>query len=322
MHNYLNDLNEVQQEAVKDINGPSLVVAGPGAGKTRVLTYRIAYLLSLGFKANSILALTFTNKAANEMKERIAKLVGSNLSRNLWMGTFHSIFAKILRFEGHHLGYPTNYTIYDTLDSKNLIKSIIKDLNLNDQIYKANEVLNRISSAKNNLITAQSYLNNTQITEKDKNIGKSRIADWELFGKKIHVGFPEGMIFRFILEKMDEEKDRFSLEDDPLFVVLKRIVIEDGEKIDEMSASELYVKLGAAAEDLRMKNFQRKYQSPISLGKRLGNVQDELLRAFDFEITKGSSNIKLYSFSPKRDLEMEEYAEQQDDYEWEPGANG
>jgi len=152
--------------------------------------------------------------------------------------------------------------------------------------------------------------------------GKSRIADWELFGKKIHVGFPEGMIFRFILEKMNKEKDRFTLEDDPLFVVLKKIVIEDGEIIDEMSASKLYVKLCSVAEDLRMKNFQRRYQSPIALGKRLGNVQDELLRAFNFEISKGSSNVKLYSFFPKRDLEMEEYAEQQDDDEWEPGYDG
>ncbi|MFC2138443.1 ATP-dependent helicase [Bacteroidota bacterium] len=174
---FLNDLNEAQQKAVVDTEGPSLVIAGAGSGKTRVLTYRIAYLLSKGVKPNSILALTFTNKAAREMKERIGKLVGEDMAKYLWMGTFHSIFARILRIESEKLGYPSSYTIYDTIDSRSLIKKIIKDLNLNDKVYKVNEVHARISSAKNNLISPQAYGSNSQINEYDRTTRKPQIAD-------------------------------------------------------------------------------------------------------------------------------------------------
>ncbi len=177
MPNYLNDLNQIQQEAVKNINGPCLVIAGAGSGKTRVLIYRIAYLLSSGIKANTILALTFTNKAANEMKERISKLVGADNAKYLWMGTFHSIFARILRFEAAHLEYSSNYTIYDTSDSLNLIRTIIKELDLDPETYKANNVLKSISSAKNNLITAAAYANNHQLIERDRKYRKPEIAN-------------------------------------------------------------------------------------------------------------------------------------------------
>ena len=173
---YLEELNNVQREAVKNVKGPELVIAGAGSGKTRVLTYRIAHLLTLGVYSNSILALTFTNKAAKEMRERIVSLVGSDAARNLWMGTFHSIFSKILRIEAEKLGFTSNYTIYDTADSKSLIKSIVKDLHLDEKEYQANLVLNRISSAKNNLITAESYKSNTQIIERDKSTKKPEIA--------------------------------------------------------------------------------------------------------------------------------------------------
>lgn len=165
---FLNELNKAQREAVVNYKGPTLVIAGPGSGKTRVLTYRIAYLLNEGVPAGSILALTFTNKAAKEMKDRVKQIVGFEKARALWMGTFHSIFAKILRFESKHLGYPSNYTIYDKVDSKNVIKSVIKDMYLDDQVYKANDVLNRISAAKNSLITAQAYDNNPELKERDK----------------------------------------------------------------------------------------------------------------------------------------------------------
>ncbi len=168
MQAYLEELNEVQREAVENINGPVLVIAGAGSGKTRVLTYRIAHMLHLGKHPASILALTFTNKAAREMKNRIAKIIGEKAAQYLWMGTFHSIFAKILRFESKAIGYPASFTIYDSQDSKNLIKTIVKEIQLDPNIYKPSDVLSRISYAKNNLVTAKSYANNAQITETDR----------------------------------------------------------------------------------------------------------------------------------------------------------
>jgi DNA helicase-2/ATP-dependent DNA helicase PcrA len=166
--NYLNDLNEVQKEAVINSDGPALVIAGAGAGKTRVLTYRIAHLLQNGIPAGKILALTFTNKAAGEMKERISRIAGSEIARFLWMGTFHSIFAKILRIEGDRLGYKPNYTIYDSADSKSLIRAIIKELNLDDNVYKPGAIASRISTAKNNLVTASMYAGNSTMHEYDR----------------------------------------------------------------------------------------------------------------------------------------------------------
>ena len=136
--NYLDELNEAQRKAVINIDGPSMVIAGAGSGKTRVLTYRIAHMIHNNIDAFNILALTFTNKAAKEMKERIASQVSENEARNIWMGTFHSIFARILRTESEKLGYPSNFTIYDSQDSKNLIKAIVKELGLDDKIYKPN----------------------------------------------------------------------------------------------------------------------------------------------------------------------------------------
>lgn len=174
---FLNELNNNQKEAVLNTEGPSLVIAGAGSGKTRVLTYRIANLLGKGTPAYQILALTFTNKAAREMQKRIAQLVGTGNASNLWMGTFHSIFSKILRFEADKLGYTSNFTIYDTQDSKNLIKSIIKDLKLDDKIYKPNDVLGRISMAKNNLIVAQVYAQSSRIISADEAARKPKIAE-------------------------------------------------------------------------------------------------------------------------------------------------
>ena len=174
---YLKNLNEAQLGAVTNLKGPALVIAGAGSGKTRVLTYRIVHLLKSGTPPDSILALTFTNKAAKEMKDRIIKVAGYDLSRQLWMGTFHSIFARILRSESKILGYPSDFTIYDTLDSRNLIKTIIKELQLDDKVYKPAEVMRRISAAKNNLITAVAYLNNPEIIENDKRTRKERIGD-------------------------------------------------------------------------------------------------------------------------------------------------
>ncbi len=164
---FIHELNHNQQAAVLNTEGASLVIAGAGSGKTRVLTYRIAQLLSQGVPAYKILALTFTNKAAREMQKRIAELVGSEIAANLWMGTFHSIFSKILRFEAENIGYSSSYTIYDTQDSKNLIKAIVKDLKLDDKIYKPSVILGRISMAKNNLVVAQSYAQSSRILSED-----------------------------------------------------------------------------------------------------------------------------------------------------------
>jgi len=165
--NYLDELNSVQQEAVKYISGPALVIAGAGSGKTRVLTYKIIHLLANNYKPYQILALTFTNKAAREMKERIGVKIGMQKSSQLWMGTFHSIFAKILRFEAEALGYPSSFTIYDTADSKSLIKSIIKDLHLDDKQYPAGDIYGRISKAKNNMVSAAAYLTNSAYQQAD-----------------------------------------------------------------------------------------------------------------------------------------------------------
>ncbi|MEA1888111.1 MAG: 3'-5' exonuclease [Bacteroidota bacterium] len=166
--NYLSDLNEAQKIAVVNTEGPSLVIAGAGSGKTRVLTYRIAHLLRKGVPAHSVLALTFTNKAAEEMKQRIIDIAGYNNCRYLWMGTFHSIFARILRAESDKLGYPSSYTIYDATDSRSLVRTIIKEMGLDDKVYKPPSVAARISAAKNNLITAQRYASNKAIMERDR----------------------------------------------------------------------------------------------------------------------------------------------------------
>jgi DNA helicase-2/ATP-dependent DNA helicase PcrA len=174
---YLDGLNEAQKQAVLHTDGPSMVIAGAGSGKTRVLTYKIAHLMRKGVDPFNILALTFTNKAAKEMKERIAKITGPSEARNIWMGTFHSVFSRILRSEAEKLHYPSNFTIYDTSDSKSLIKSILKDLGLDDKTYKPGLILGRISSAKNNLLSAAAYCNNTNIQSEDRQMAKPKIGE-------------------------------------------------------------------------------------------------------------------------------------------------
>ena len=165
---YLDELNESQRVAVEHIYGPSMVIAGAGSGKTRVLTYRIAYMIEQGIDPFNIMALTFTNKAAREMTERIGKITGASEAKNITMGTFHSVFSRILRYNADRLGFPSNFTIYDTQDSKSLIKDIIKEFALDDKTYKASGVLSRISAAKNNLISAEAYCNNDEIQGEDR----------------------------------------------------------------------------------------------------------------------------------------------------------
>ncbi len=167
MHDYLKDLNEPQREAVLHRDGPIMIVAGAGSGKTKVLTTRIAHLMANGVDAFNILALTFTNKAAAEMKERVERILGNNEARNLYIGTFHSVFARILRAEADKLGYPRNFTIYDTDDAKSVVKTVVNELGLDDKHYKPNVVYNRISAAKNGLITAAEYINDYAIQQED-----------------------------------------------------------------------------------------------------------------------------------------------------------
>lgn len=174
---YLKELNEPQRAAAAHLEGAMMVIAGAGSGKTRVLTYRIAHLIDNGVDPFNILALTFTNKAAKEMKERISNMIGGNEARNIWMGTFHSIFARILRAESDKIGYPSNFTIYDTQDSKSLLKAIIKEMGLDDKLYKTNIVYGRISSAKNNLISPQAYLKNVEIMAEDKSNARPKLGE-------------------------------------------------------------------------------------------------------------------------------------------------
>ena len=173
----LNDLNESQRKAVEYIDGPSLVIAGAGSGKTRVLTYKIAYLLQQGVKPWSIMALTFTNKAAREMKERIGKLVGQELAQHLYMGTFHSIFSRILRAEAQHIGFTNNFTIYDESDSRSLIKTIVKEMGLDEKVYKPASVHSRISMAKNNLMSAENYARDKELYQADQRAKMPRVGD-------------------------------------------------------------------------------------------------------------------------------------------------
>lgn len=177
MEDYMSQLNEQQRAAVDYIDGPQLVIAGAGSGKTRVLTYKIVHLLAHGYEPWRIMALTFTNKAAREMRQRIECLAGTDTAKQLWMGTFHSIFGRILRINAEKIGYTRNYTIYDTTDSKSLVKSIIKDMGLDDKTYKVSTVMNTISMAKNALISPEDYALDRDLTEHDKNAHRPQMAD-------------------------------------------------------------------------------------------------------------------------------------------------
>ena len=206
----LNDLNDAQRAAVEYIDGPSLVIAGAGSGKTRVLTYKIAYLLSQGMKPWSIMALTFTNKAAREMKERIGKLVGDDLAQHLYMGTFHSIFSRILRAEAEHIGFNNNFTIYDESDSRSLLKAIIKEMGLDDKAYKPAAVHTRISMAKNNLVTAEAYDSDPAILEQNKRakmpaIGKIYVAYVQRCRQANAMDFDDLLMLTFQLFRDHEE---------------------------------------------------------------------------------------------------------------------
>ncbi len=215
---YLEQLNEPQRLAVETTEGPVMIIAGAGSGKTRVLTFRIAHLINKGVDAFNILSLTFTNKAAKEMKERISQIVGPE-ARNIWMGTFHSVFAKILRFEAEKIGYPSNFTIYDTDDSKSLIKTILKEQNLDDKQYKPSTVLGRISSAKNNLISWQAYQQNDDLQAEDRMAQKPAMGKiYEMYAKRCFNSgamdfddllFNTNVLLKNFPEVLDKYQDKF-----------------------------------------------------------------------------------------------------------------
>lgn len=274
--NYLDNLNEAQQLAVVNYEGPSLIIAGAGSGKTRVLTYRIAHLLKNGVPPSSILALTFTNKAAREMKERIADVVGQNTARYLWMGTFHAIFSRILRAESAQIGYPSTFTIYDTQDSKSLLRTIIKSLNLEENTYKPGAIMGRISAAKNSLVLPSGYKQNEAIREADqiariprtaeiyeeyarrcRNAGAMDFDDLLLMTNVLFKRFPETLekyqhLFKYVL--VDEYQDtNFSQ-----YLIVKKLV----EKHNNIcvvgdDAQSIYSFRGARIENIL--NFKNDY---------------------------------------------------------------
>ncbi|WP_276392323.1 ATP-dependent helicase [Eudoraea chungangensis] len=208
MSNFIDELNEAQRGPVLQKEGALMVIAGAGSGKTRVLTYRIAHLMSQGVDPFNILALTFTNKAAREMKKRIATIVGGSEAKNLWMGTFHSVFARLLRFDGNKLGYPSNFTIYDTQDSQRLISSIIKEMGLDKDVYKYKQVQNRISSYKNSLITVRAYFQNPELMEADAMAKRPRLG--EIYQNYVDRCFKAGaMDFDDLLLRTNELLNRF-----------------------------------------------------------------------------------------------------------------
>ncbi|EML9005500.1 UvrD-helicase domain-containing protein, partial [Elizabethkingia anophelis] len=205
---YLKGLNESQYEAVTTIQGPLMVLAGAGSGKTRVLTMRIAHLIQNGVDPFNILALTFTNKAAREMKERIARVVGDSDAKSIWMGTFHSIFARILRMEAHYLGFPSNFTIYDSQDALNVIKKVLKEMSIDSDLYKPKKVLNRISQYKNNLITVNAYFNKPELMEADEMANMKLLG--EIYRKYVETCYKSGaMDFDDLLLRTNELLTRF-----------------------------------------------------------------------------------------------------------------
>ena len=308
---YLKDLNGFQKVAVTHTEGPCLVIAGAGSGKTRVLTYRIAHLIKEHkIDPFSILALTFTNKAANEMKNRIESIVGTD-ARSLWMGTFHSIFARILRAEGHKIGYPSNYVIYDTQDSKSLIKSIVKELTLDPKIYKENYVYNRISNAKNKLISYSEYVNNALIQEEDalslrpkigeiykiyvKRCFKSQAMDFDdllfntnvLFSDHIDVLNKYQQIFKYVL--IDEFQDTNHCQ----YLITKKlasvhrnicVVGDDAQSIYAFRGAEIknILKFEDDFDDLKVVKLEQNYRST----KNIVNAANSIIEKNQSKISK------------------------------------
>lgn len=315
--NFLDDLNENQRQAVEFVDGASLVIAGAGSGKTRVLTYKIAYLLQKGLPPSSLLALTFTNKAAREMRSRIEQLVGPTLSRHLWMGTFHSIFSKILRSEADKLGYSRNFTIYDSSDSKSLIKSIIKELKLDDKVYKHGMVASRISFAKNNLITPESYKGNDELTKNDMNARVPRVSEvYRYYAERCKLAdamdfddllLQTNVLFRDFPEVLAKYRDRFNyiLVDEyqdtnyAQYLIVKKLS-EGHERICVVGddAQSIYSFRGANIDNILQ--FQNNYRTAriFKLEQNYRSTQN-IVNAANSLIDKNKDQIRKTIFSEK-----------------------
>ncbi len=318
----LNELSDVQREAVTYVDGPSLVIAGAGSGKTRVLTYKIAYLLERGIPPYTIMALTFTNKAAREMRERISKVVGEKKAKSLWMGTFHSIFAHILRAEADKLGYTRDFTIYDTADTKNVIKNIVKQMELNDKQYKPSKLYNRISSAKNNLISPLSYSRNPELIKSDQTAGIYRTVDvYAEYAKRCKranaMDFDDllyniNVLFRDFPEVLRKYQERFSyiLVDEyqdtnfAQYLIVKKLA-EAHERICVVGddAQSIYSFRGANIGNIL--KFQQNY-SAAKLFKLEQNYRStqSVVNAANSLILNNKEQIKKHVFSEKEEGEL------------------
>jgi DNA helicase-2/ATP-dependent DNA helicase PcrA len=334
--NFLDELSDIQREAATSTEGPSLVIAGAGSGKTRVLTYRIAHLLTQGVPPWSILSLTFTNKAAREMKERIAKVVGEKVASQLWMGTFHSMFLKILKNEADKLGYSKTFSIYDTTDSKSLVTSIIKELNLDTQIYKSGEVFGRISSAKNNLITPQAYASNTNLVAFDRQNRKPEIAKiYAIYAQRCYkasaMDFDDLLLntnilfrdFPDVLEKY-QQKFKFILVDEyqdtnySQYLIVKKLAAQHQNVcVVGDDAQSIYSFRGAKIENIL--NFRNDYPNYklFKLEENYRSTQN-IVNAANSIISKNSKQIKKVSFSSKEEGEkikvLRAYTDQEEGY--------
>jgi len=317
VENYLEGLNPAQHQAVVNTQGPALVIAGAGSGKTRVLTVRIAHLLKNGARPSEILSLTFTNKAAREMKERIAKIVGEQTARYLWMGTFHSIFARILRTEAEAIKFPSSFTIYDTADAKNLLKTIIKELNLDPKVYKLNNVLGRISSAKNDLITPDIYRSTPQFANRDRNARQPEIGRiYQIYVQRCKqnnaMDFDDLLLYTNVLFrdhkdilKKYQERFRFLLVDEyqdtnfSQYLIIKKLAAEHHNLcVVGDDAQSIYSFRGAKIENIL--NFKTDYPEYklFKLEQNYRSTQN-IVNAANSVIAKNSRQIEKDVFSEK-----------------------
>ena len=321
MEQFLKNLNKAQKDAVINYKGPTLVIAGAGSGKTRVLTYRIAYMLTQGIKPWNILALTFTNKAASEMKARIAEMVDENSAYKMWMGTFHSVCSRILRLESDATGYSKNYTIYDSIDSRNLIRKILREQSLDEKVYKPNQVLARISMAKNNLITSDSYSRNTQITQQDERSRKPKLADiYRIYASRCRkadaMDFDDLLLYTNILFrdhpdilKKYQKKFQYILVDEyqdtnfSQYLIVKKLSKDSGNLcVVGDDAQSIYAFRGAKIENMLNFKHDFKQASIFKLEQNYRSTQT-IVEAANSMIQKNENQIRKKVFSRQQEGE-------------------
>ncbi len=333
MVNYLDELNESQRAAVLYNEGPSLVIAGAGSGKTRVLTYKIAYLLDSGYDARSILALTFTNKAAKEIVNRVNRDIGLPWSNYIWMGTFHSVFSRILRVEASIMGFSSNYTIYDSSDSKSLIKSIIKEMHLDDKVYKLGTVQARISNAKNHLILPDAYAANAELYESDVKAKMPAIRDiyrfyWERCRQSDVMDFDDLLLYTYLLFKqypdickryadyfqyvlVDEYQDTNFVQQQILLLLMKGkkhicVVGDDAQSIYSFRGADISNILNFTKyfSDARLFKLEQNYRSTQTIVKAANSLIEKNREQIRKEVfSKNEAGEPITVFSAYSDVE-------------------